>query len=197
MTAMSVLVVLLAAVVALLAVIVAGLLRSHAEILRALAELRAGRGDGAGPGEPDPGAAGSGAAARDLTGMSPAGDPVTVAVTGVDRSSLIVFLTSTCTSCLDLWDRLADPRSRRAPGAPFLVVVTQSADLENAGRIRKLAPHDVPVVMSDAAWDDYGVPAAPYFVFVDGPSGTIADEVAGGSPDDLDDLLWGAADGRR
>jgi hypothetical protein len=197
MTAMSVLVVLLAAVVALLAVIVAGLLRSHAEILRSLAELRADRSDRAGSGQPGPGAVASGAAAWDLTGMSPAGDPVTVAVTDVDHSSLIVFLTSTCTSCLDLWNRLADPHSRRASSAPVLVVVTESADVENAGRIRKLAPHGVTVVMSDAAWDDYGVPAAPYFVLVDGRSGTIADEIAGGDPDDLDDLLLGAADGSR
>jgi hypothetical protein len=33
--------------------------------------------------------------------------------------------------------------------------------------------------MSTQAWDDYDVPVAPYFAFVDGPSSTVVGEGVG------------------
>lgn len=173
MTAMSVLVLLLAVVVALLAVLVAGVLRSHAEILRALHDL------GPEPGSRDtttsrPGA--SGHPASDLTGTSPDGDAVAVAVTGVDHPTLLAFLTSNCTTCIGFWNAFGDLRSLRVPGGARLVVVTEGGGAESPVRLRKLAPRDVPVVMSGAAWDAYDVTVAPYFVYVDGPSATVVGE---------------------
>jgi len=166
----SVLVVLLAAVVALLSILVAGLLRSHSEIHRALAELaeRTGPGGGAAPGP-----AATGRPAADLAGASPGGEPVSVAVAGVGHGTLLVFLTTTCTTCLDFWDALTRPRSRRLPRDVHLVIVTMDGAAEDAARVRELAPDDVPVVMSGAAWRDYDVTAAPSFAYVDGPTATV------------------------
>jgi hypothetical protein len=48
-----------------------------------------------------------------------------------------------------------------------VVIVAHGADRESPRRILKLAPRNAPVVMSSAAWTDYGVPGAPYFVLVD------------------------------
>jgi hypothetical protein len=48
------------------------------------------------------------------------------------------------------------------------VIVTRGADREQPARLRKLAPPGVPVVMSSAAWGDFEVPGAPYFVLVVG-----------------------------
>jgi hypothetical protein len=191
MTPMSVLVVLLAVVVALLAVLVAGLLRSHAEILRALHQLGAGL-------DPDtpratPGAVprprASGRPATDLAGTSPEGDAVAVAVVDVEHPTLLAFLTSGCTTCVEFWNSFADPRALRIPGGARLVVVTKGEEAESPGRLRKFAPRDVPVVMSSAAWDAYDVPVAPYFAFVDGPSATVVGEGAAGSWDHLRDML--------
>ena len=191
MTPMSVLVVLLTVVVALLAVLVAGLLRSHAEILRALHDLGAGL-------DPDQESRPSGAVPRpratsrpaaDVSGTSPEGDAVSVAVTEVDHPTLLAFLTSGCTTCVEFWNAFADPRSLRVPGGARLVVVTKGEEAESPGRLRKFAPRDVPVVMSSAAWDDYDVPVAPYFAYVDGASSTVVGEGAAGSWDHLRDML--------
>jgi hypothetical protein len=190
MTAMSVLVLLLAVVVALLAVLVAGLLRSHAEILRALHQL----GAGLDPDTPDAVVTTvprprSSSRAADLSGVSPEGDAVAVAVTGVDHPTLLAFLTSGCTTCVEFWNAFADPRSLRVPGGARLVVVTKGEEAESPGRLRKFAPGDVPVVMSSAAWDAYDVPVAPYFAYVDGPSATVVGEGAAGTWDHLRDML--------
>jgi hypothetical protein len=177
--------------VGLLAVLVAGLLRSHAEILRALHQLGAGLDPDAAP--PTPGAVprprASGHPAADLSGTSPEGDAVAVAVVNVEHPTLLAFLTSGCTTCVEFWNAFADPRELRIPGGARLVVVTKGEEAESPGRLRKFAPRDVPVVMSSAAWDAYDVPVAPYFAFVDGPSATVVGEGAAGSWDHLRDML--------
>jgi hypothetical protein len=179
---MAVLVTILAVVVALLAVLVAGLLRSHAEIIRALHELgadldpdseerRATRRPPRRPRRDD-------RAAADITGESPEGDAVTVGVAGAGHHTLLAFLTSGCTTCAGFWAAFADVDTLAVPGDARLVVVTKSPTNEVVAQVRKLAPPDVTVVMSNATWEAYEVPVAPYFIFVDGPSGTVAGEGA-------------------
>jgi hypothetical protein len=190
MTSMSVLVLLLAAVVALLAVVVAGLLRSHAEILRTLQALGARPGAGA-PSSASGGRRGptTGRPASDVSGTSPGGDALAVAVLGVEHPTLLAFLTSTCTTCMDFWNAFADPAALRIPGGARLVIVTQGEEAESAGRVQKLAPRAVPVVMSSLAWSAYDVAVAPYFVFVDGPSATIVGEGGAANWRQLRDML--------
>ena len=43
--------------------------------------------------------------------------------------------------------------------------------------------------MSSDAWNDYGVPVSPYFVLVDGPTGTIEGEGAASTWSQVGSLL--------
>jgi hypothetical protein len=148
----------------LLLLLVAGLLRSHAEILRRLGP----------PGEPADAViprpptvrSGSDGPAPALTGPTPTGDVVTLDFAGgVAAPTLLAFLTSGCTTCAGFWETLGE---RRLPPEVQTVIVAHGPDRERPARLRALAPPGMPVVMSSAAWEDYAVPGAPYFVFVDG-----------------------------
>lgn len=158
----------------LMLILVAGLLRSHAEILR-----RLDAGGGVSAAEPpgpeitpdrDPGSP-----AFDLSGETPDRGSLGVAVKGSSTNTLIAFLSSGCLTCRGFWDSLK-AGDAVVPRGIRLVVVTRDPSYESPSKIRALAPDDIPVLMSSAAYDDYRVPMSPYFVFVDGPSGTIAGE---------------------
>ncbi|MEY2432761.1 MAG: hypothetical protein QOC92_2486 [Acidimicrobiaceae bacterium] len=174
---MIVLVTLLAVAVALVALLVGGLLRSHAEILRALHDLGVDLdpdGKRAAASSLSPRRSASSAAA-DVSGTDPAGAPQHIAVAGVDHSTLLAFLSSTCLTCRDFWTAFADP-SLVAPSDARIVAVTRSVEAESPDAVRRLAPARVHTVMSTDAWRQYNVPGAPYFVLVDGPSGTVIGE---------------------
>ena len=158
---------------ALMVVLVAGLLRSHAEILRRL-ESRGAAGE-APPGPEVTPRRSDGDPAFDVAGVTPARQPVGIAVNGAAQDTLVAFLSSGCLTCRGFWDALRDG-SVQAPGGARIVVVTRDPSHESPSKLRALAPDDVPVVMSSEAWDDYSVPMSPYFVYVDGPTGTIAGE---------------------
>jgi hypothetical protein len=98
-------------------------------------------------------------------------------------------LTSGCTTCEGFWSAFGDPRQRRVPADARLVVVTKGAEAESPARLAKFAPPDVPVVMSSDAWDAFDVPVAPYFAFVDGPSGTVVGEGAASTWDHVKSML--------
>jgi hypothetical protein len=198
---MAVLVVLLGVVVALLAVLVAGLLRSHAEILRALHQLGVDL-DPARDADASVPVAGPTVRsnevpnrpsrhATDVVGTAPDQSAVTIAVTGRDDLSLIAFLSSGCGSCHFFWDAFAEPKLQ-IPGDARLVVVTKGAEAEQPAMVRKLAPAAVPVVMSSAAWDDYDVPVAPFFVLVEGATGVVIGEGAANTWEQVTALLQNA-----
>ncbi|GAA0304002.1 hypothetical protein [Kineococcus aurantiacus] len=176
--------------VALLAVLVAGLLRSHAEILRSLHELGAGREDTAprtgrdlpfevGRGVVE-GAGPVGRRGTAISGTTPDGDAVQVAVGAGGTSTLVAFLSSGCLTCQRLWARLADPAPLSLPPATRLVVVTRGADAESPSTVAALAAgpaaRGIDVVMSTGAWEGYEVPGSPYFAHVDGASGRVTGE---------------------
>ena len=207
---MVVLVTLLAVVVALLGLLVAGLLRTHAEILRALHELGADLDpDSRGSSNPRaatlPARREGGRAGTDVSGESPSGDAVSIGVVGAEHSTLLAFLTSGCITCGDFWDAFGRPDELAVPGDARLVVVTKSGGEESVSQVRKLAPADVPVVMSTEAWEAYDVPVAPYFAYVEGESGRVIGEGAATTWDQvvsllsqaLDDAGLGAGGGRR
>jgi len=209
---MAVLVTLLAIVLALLALLVAGLLRSHAEILRELHGLGvdldpAREGHDHGPVTTPVGAPARRDNVRskdvpkrpsrsgtDLVGSSPTLDAVSVAVTGVQHFTLLAFLSSGCGSCLDFWDAFRDEGPVEIPGDARLVCVTKDPSEESVAAIQRLAPHDVPTVMSSAAWSAYDVPVAPFFVLVDGPSGEVVGEGAANEWVHVQSLLHNALD---
>ena len=217
---MTVAVVLLTLVVALLAFLVAGLLRSHAAILRRLHELGAGiepavalpPAQSAATSTPDlglpqPPSVVEGRAAADIAGNGPRGEAHAIRVPGLRTDTVLVFLSSGCTTCHVYWDELRDvtlPRDVR------LVIVTKGEESESRVAIADLAPPGVTVVMSTQAWSDYGVPGSPYVIDVDGPSGRVRGEGTAPSWEQvrkmllqgLDDIEWqrpnkAASDARR
>ncbi len=204
---MAVLVTLFAVVLALLALLVAGLLRSHAEILRALHQLGVNmdpaRSDDADGVTTPVGAPVIRSAevpkrasrtAVDVAGMTPDHDAVSIAVVGAKHLTLLAFLSSGCGSCLAFWDVFRDGGPIEIPGDARLVCVSKDPSEESTPSIRRLAPTDVPTVMSSAAWDAYDVPVAPFFVLVDGPSGEVLGEGAANEWGQVQSLLHNALD---
>jgi len=193
---MAVLVTLLAVVVALLALLVAGLLRTHAEILRSLHEL----GVNLDPDEHSnstrpprleavPRRESNERIGADVSGRTPHGDAFSIGIAGSSTPTLLAFLTSGCLTCAGFWEAFDQPDELQVPGDARLVVVTKSGGAESISALRKLAPADVPVVMSTEAWEAYNIPVAPYFVYVDGPSGEIVGEGAASNWEQVASLL--------
>jgi hypothetical protein len=175
----------------LLVVLVAGLLRSHAEILRRLGPA----GEDAHSPLPEPPRTARSteqAVPAALVGVTPDGDPVTLAFDGVrSRSTLLAFLTTGCGTCAGFWGSLGE---QRLPAGLQTVIVTHGTERERPARLRELAPDRVPVVMSSRAWSDYGVPGSPYFVLVDG---VIRGEGVAGTWDALSSLIADAIEDER
>lgn len=156
---MTVLVAVETVLLVLVLILVAGLLRSHAELLRRLGTSPDAAGAPAvprrDPGEPAPA----------ISGSTPAGDAVGLSFEGVTATpTLLAFLTTGCSTCAGFWDELGE---HRLPAGVRTVIVTHGAEREQPARLQTLARQRVPVVMSSAAWEQYAVPGAPYFVLVD------------------------------
>lgn len=207
---MAVLIVLLALVVALLAVLVVGLLRTHAEVLRRLHELGAGVYDEeierdetstgvrtpvelrTRPGVPEPRSVDgrAGTDAHDVVGVTPAGAAASAGVVGTDHTTLLAFLSSGCGTCADFWRAFGDGEGTRLPGRDTrLLIVTKGPEAESVAAVASLAPRGVTTLMSSQAYDDYAVPANPYFFLVDGPSGRVLGEGAAASWSQVAELL--------
>ena len=191
--------------VALLAVLVLGLLRSHALILRALHELGAGLEleEQAAPDAPpgpvpvrlEPGVVPAPRAttsrATVVVGTALDGTPARVEVTGEGRRTLLAFLSSGCSVCRDFWAQLSSGEVD-VPGQARLAVVTQGPQEESVTRLRQLAGRRLEVVGSSEAWDDYGVPGSPYFVYVE--DGVVTGEGSSTTWAQVVDLMGQAVD---
>jgi len=183
-------------VLALLAVIVVSLLRSHAEILARLPEPDDADEHGdehrpvdLSPTLPSPRRIAS--RAHDVAGSTLDGDQVVVsAASGSD--TLFAFLSTGCLTCQGFWDGLQPGAREPLPGDARVVVVVKDPAFESPSRLAKLAPPDVPVVQSSAAWDDFGVQMSPYFCFVDGGTGEVRSEGAAMTWQQVSSLLTDA-----
>jgi hypothetical protein len=181
--------------VALLAFLVAGLLRSNAELTRALHELgvdlrpvqsrssvRVPTPSAAGIGEALPrsrtGALAAGQRAVDLTGTTADGEAITLPVTAVEHDTLLAFLSSGCATCRAFWEGAGEWEDAfpELPRRARLVAVTRGAEAEVPATLARLAGGRLPVVMSTDLWRDYGVPGAPYFIYISGPTGRVVGE---------------------
>ena len=195
----------LTVVVIILTILVLGLLRSHGEMLRAFNELGVTfghdgeHGDGATTSLPDPERRVPHASERvlpstgdglvhDISGSTPRGGGLVVGLTGRNERTLLAFLTSGCATCKNFWDAFSnDPPLPRS--VDRLVIVTRSNDEESPAALANLAPPRHSVIMSSEAWDDYGVPVSPYFVLVDGATGSIDGEGAASTWSQVGSLL--------
>jgi hypothetical protein len=194
---MTALVVTEAISILLLGLLVAGLLRSHAEILRKLHDLGVDlEGNEPATLTPDLAYAESVTPPRaevtpafDISGATPRADAIGISVRDHGQSTLLAFLSSGCKTCKGFWQSFSTPTALDSLGAARLVIVTKGEDEESPPKVGGLAPAGVAIVMSSQAWLDYQVPGSPYFVLVDGASGTIAGEGSAGTWEQLENLL--------
>jgi hypothetical protein len=179
-------------VLVLLSLLVAGLLRSHAEILRRLEELG---GKEVRPAEGLPPARPTATPAFDIAGTTLEGDAVKVAAATGDVPTLLAFLSTGCLSCMTFWEGLRETDRPPLAGGGRVVVVTKDPAFESPTKLQAMAPPDVPVVMSSAAWDAYGVQGSPYFIHVAG--GAVQGEGTAGRWEQVLSLLHDAQDDAR
>jgi hypothetical protein len=160
----AVVVILEALAIGVLGLLVAGLLRSHAEILRLLHQSGVGLDlDRAGPTMATTAHADLPAA---LTGVTPWGEAVSVALGRPGERTLLLFLSSGCGTCGPWWDGLRQGSHRRTLADTRVVVVARDEAEESPSLLRGLAPRDVTVVESSEAWDTFAVPGSPYAVLL-------------------------------
>lgn len=187
-----------------------GLMRSHAEILKWMASTEPG--DRASvrvqPTLNDlpivPPDRQSDAPAPPIIGTTLDNQPARVAFGG-GRNALLAFLSSGCASCISIWDGMRAGVSDDLPETFDLLVVTRDRNQESPSKLASLAPGDAELIMSSDAWQSYEVPRHPYFVYVNGQTGTIAGEGTAESWDQVmsllrdffDDLALAAGNGGR
>ena len=190
---MTVVLILLSVVVAVLAVLVVGLLRAYATVLQRLHQLDGGAAPAAAapppfrtvdtvPGPP------TGrqdderewAAAHDVSGVGLDGEILSVRVVGVQRETVLLFLSSGCSGCAVFFADLA-ARTVALPPSARLLVVAHDAQEESVSLLRELCPPGVDLVLSSQAWEDYQVPGSPYVMVVDGRRGRVVGEGSGSS----------------
>ncbi len=134
-----------------------------------------------------------GTAAHDLIGVDPSGNPLHIRVVGTAGRTLLAFLSVDCLGCKEFWRALGDS-SRLDLGLDRGVVVTKGPQVISAQEVADLAADlsIVPVIMSDEAWSDYRVLGYPFFIVVDGSSGTVVGETVGMGWDDVASMISAA-----
>jgi hypothetical protein len=186
-------------VLALLSVIVVAMLRSHAEILRRLPAPDRDEADARSnatvvlsdaPELPEhlPQPRRRPTEAHDISGTTLEAEPVVVSMRS-GANTVLAFLSTGCLTCRTFWDGLRPEARRPLPGDARVVVVVKDPAFESPSKLLELAPADVLVVQSSAAWEDFGVAMSPYFCFVDGGSGTVRSEGSAMSWEQVSSLL--------
>lgn len=117
--------------------------------------------------------------AADATGTDLDGRPYRVPVLGTGLWSLVVFLSSGCHGCREIWQALENPAKSGLVEDESIVVITRDAGEEDVDALRRLATSSVPVVMSTATWSLYRVQGPPFFALVDGRVGATPDGAGG------------------
>lgn len=181
---MLALVIIQTVVVALLVVVVVSLLRSHADILRRLNDAGLdGPVEGAVPDDTSirtragvPAPAPTDREVRPIAGRRPSGAETSVDPSIGSTPTLLAFLSSGCTTCGEFWAALREPVD--LPGDARLVIVTGGVDSEEPHAVAEMAPTWATTIMSTQAWDDYSVPASPYFLLVGTGGGVLGEGAA-------------------
>jgi hypothetical protein len=105
----------------------------------------------------------------DLMGESPQGEAMAIAVSGSGEPALLAFLSSGCGTCRNFWEAISAGETIGLNGRNARVVaVTRGFDSESPAAVAELAGPTLTAVMTTEAFEDYRVPAAPYFVLIDG-----------------------------
>ena len=129
--------------------------------------------------------------AVDLEGVTPAGEPVRVALDQASGSVLIAFLATRCDGCETFWSGLRASGELAVFESLQVVVVTKAPPSVDAAEVLRLAAGlgPVPIVMSDTAWARYRVSGYPFFVLVDPAARKVIGETVALGTDDVLALL--------
>jgi hypothetical protein len=111
--------------------------------------------------------------AHRVQGVVPSGEPVSYEIG--EGWSVLVFLSTACDGCHELWSALANPIGSPLPEGVRTVLVTHAPSVESPAEAARLSGAAT-LVMSDEAWTDYEVHSGPFFVVVDGATGRVASE---------------------
>ncbi len=138
--------------------------------------------------------------AVDIVGTDPTGAGLAVRVRGslAPEWTLLVFLSTSCAGCADLWALVSagipggSAAGESSPAAAEVVAVTRGPGAEDPSAVARLCPSRGKVVMSDDAWGTYRVSGAPFFVVVHRAARTIVREGVAWGPDNVLDQLGNA-----
>ncbi len=99
----------------------------------------------------------------------------------VEGPLLLCFLHVRCDGCEEFWRGLQDATAPEVPADVSVVVVTKGPGSVDPAEVKRaaLGVDEVPVVMSDQAWDDYRVLGYPFFVLIDSQGGKVIGESVG------------------
>ncbi len=111
---------------------------------------------------------------RPLVGVTVVGEPIVHRL--AEPWTLLMFLSTTCEGCQELWDDCAELGASPLPGDLVRLVVTRRADEDPAAVLERA--RGATVVMSDEAWEDYGVHSGPFFVLVQRGERIVTEGVA-------------------
>jgi hypothetical protein len=175
---------------ALVVVLVAGLLRSHAEILRRLdATGNPSREPGSFEVIGTPSTRDEAVRAPLIRGEHADGQVASVAFSPGGAPTLVAFLSTGCSLCMDFWTAFQTPETLELPVGMRILIVTKGRELESPSEVDRLTPKAIPVIMATDAWLDYEVSVAPSFAYIDGATATIRGEGSGRSWRQVRDLL--------
>jgi thiol-disulfide isomerase/thioredoxin len=106
---------------------------------------------------------------HDVDGVDPSGSPVHLSILERTEPILLLFLSSSCHGCLDLWEGLDEIVALVSPRLD-LAVVTRGEEREDVAAVAELgrSASGVPIIMSSPAFADYAVAGPPFLVVVDG-----------------------------
>lgn len=127
--------------------------------------------------------------ALDVSGVDLHGTPISVLVVGSGHWTLLLFLSSRCDGCLDLWRALDDPPGAGLATNEEVIAVTRELEAEDAEELLRLASPSARTVSSSEAWRNYRVQGPPFFVLVDGTANRVVTEGVAWGPGQVGDHL--------
>jgi hypothetical protein len=178
----------LTVVVGLLTVLVVGMLRSMAEIRDAEGAGKIGKiplqpaAVANWPEASIPSASAEGTVTS-ISGQTPTGRALAIAMAPRETDTLLAFLGSGCDACGVFWKAFRE----HAPGTNrryAITIVTRDSAEEQLAMILDLAPLEgsgIMTVMSSATWNLFDVPLKPYFILVSGAHGLVIGQGAASS----------------
>ncbi len=104
---------------------------------------------------------------HDIEGFGVDGSPKRVAVVGSADRFLLLFLSSECQGCRDLWEGAHALRDA-IPNGVRIIVVTKGPEAEDGAAVAALAQPGTEVIMSSRAYGDYLVAGPPFLAVVAG-----------------------------